>query len=174
MPTLEFTIAETFADKWDGDPRNFVADCNFHAPTVLHRLTGDKHVENGKWHPDFPFLKGPKIAPLWVRMLRDDAGIELSDLDELPIPVDVHVLRATLCSGALSGRFKGSTTQIFEHVRRLWRKATSDLHIADGHPMVALDVDQALWTLSRLGCSKRGNGGLGPCPPQCPAAPAKV
>jgi len=35
-------------------------------------------------------------------------------------------------------------------------------------PLVALDVDEALWTLSRSGCSRRGNGTLGSCPANYP------
>ncbi len=124
--------------------------------------------------PFFPLLKGPKIAPLWVRVLRDNAGVELSGLDEVPIPVDVHVLRAALCTGALRGSFSGATAAIFEQVRGLWRDATRGLSLPDGRPMVALDLDEALWTLSRLGCSKRGNGPVGHCPPDCPAAPGCV
>lgn len=169
-----FTIARTLSEKWNGDPRAFLEDCNNHAPTILRRLNDDKHLDQGRMRSDFPLLKGPKIAPLWVRTLRDNAGIELSGLDEVPIPVDVHVLRATLCTGVMEGSFNGSTTEIFAEVRRVWRDATYGLRLPDGRPMAALDVDEALWTLSRLGCSKRGNGRLGPSPPGCPAAPGCV
>jgi hypothetical protein len=104
-------------------------------------------------------------------MLRDNAGIELVGLEEVPIPVDVHVLRATICSGVLTGKYEGSTDEIFSLVRRLWRDAVQDLRLPNGRAMVALDVDEALWTLSRLGCSKRGSASSDAGTKKCPAAP---
>ncbi|MCH9053332.1 MAG: hypothetical protein IIA72_20115 [Proteobacteria bacterium] len=169
-----FTISRTLAEKWKGDPRRFLGDCGNDAPTILRRLTRDNHLEDDRRRPDFPLLRGPKIGPLWVRMLRDNAGITLSALAEVPIPVDVHILRATLCTGVLHGDFAGSTNEIFERVRRAWRDATHGLSLTDEQPMVSMDVDAALWTLSRLGCSKRGNGELGPCRHDCPAAPGCI
>lgn len=169
-----FTISKTLAEKWDGDPCCFLDGCKRHAPTVLERLKSDKHLDGDRWRADFPSIRGPKIGPLWIRMLRDNASITLSGLDEVPIPVDVHVLRATLCSGVLWGNFTGPLPEIFPDVREIWRLATRGLTLPDGKAMVALDVDESLWTLSRLGCSKRGNGVLGPCPVNCPAEPGCV
>ena len=168
------TIAKTLATKWNGDPRSFLEDCDFHAPTILSRLRRDNHDEGNRRRPDFPLLKGKKIGPLWVRMLRDNIGIDLSGLADVPIPVDVHVLRATLCSGVIHGRFVGSLEGVFEQVRRVWRDAARGETLPDGRSMVALDVDEALWTLSRLGCSRRGNGRLGVCRTGCPASPGCV
>jgi hypothetical protein len=165
-----YTIAKTLATKWNGDPRFFLEDCDFHAPTILSRLRRDDHDEGNRRRPDFPLLKGKKIGPLWVRMLRDNVGIELTGLADVPIPVDVHVLRATVCSGVIHGRYAGSLEPIFEQVRRVWQDATLGQTLPDGRSMVALDVDEALWTLSRLGCSRRGNGQLGVCRPGCPAS----
>jgi len=107
-------------------------------------------------------------------MLRDNVKLQLAGLEDVAIPVDVHVLRATLCTGAMTGRYTGSQTEIFRRIRKVWREAVHGLTRHDGKPMVALDVDEALWTLSREGCSKRGNGVLGPCPPGCPARPGCV
>ena len=33
--------------------------------------------------------------PLWVRMLRDNVGLEIWNLESVPMPVDVHIARAT-------------------------------------------------------------------------------
>lgn len=161
-----YQIAKTLHQRWTGDPRRFLEACNFHAPTILARLRSD--LTDGE--PAFPLLRGAKIAPLWIRMLCDDAGIVLSDLADVPIAVDVHVLRATLCSGVITGQYRGREGPLFEQVRRGWHTAVQDLARATGEPMVALDIDEALWTLSRSGCSRRGNGALGVCPSDCPLA----
>jgi hypothetical protein len=169
-----FVICETLNTKWHGDPKRFLDDCGWHAPTVLKRLRSDTHAGRLGTGPDFPHLKGPKIGPLWIRMLRDNVGLQLAGLEDVAIPVDVHVLRATLCAGAMTGRYTGSQAEIFRRIREVWREAVRGLARHDGKPMVALDIDEALWTLSREGCSKRGNGDLGPCRPDCPARPGCV
>src|SRR4030042_2926441 len=93
-------IGITLYEKWDGDPRNFLASCGWDNLVVLRRLQIDSHLENGLIMNDFSFLKGPKIGPLWLRMLRDNIGItHLNKFDEVPIPVDSHGASATLSLG---------------------------------------------------------------------------
>jgi hypothetical protein len=160
-------ICRTLSRKWKSDVKAFLADCEFDGPTILARLHRDGGWSTSGWTPDFPLLRGPKIGPLWVRTLRDNALLELSGLVDVPIPVDVHVMRATLCSGVIRGRYGGSPEKLKLAVRDVWRTATNGLRHWDGRPMIPLDVDEPLWTLSRLGCSKRGNGPLASCPPGC-------
>jgi hypothetical protein len=167
-------ICRTLTHKWNSDVKVFLADCGFHGPTILTRLHRDGAWSASSWTPDFPLLRGPKIGPLWVRTLRDNALLELSGLEDVPIPVDVHVMRATLCSGAIRGRYVGSQEPLKKAVRELWRVATNGLRHPDEKPMIPLDVDEPLWTLSRLGCSRRGNGPLASCPPDCVLAPECV
>lgn len=169
-----FGIGRTLACKWNSDVKKFLADCSFHGPTILARISHDGEVSSSGWTFDFPLLRGPKIGSLWVRTLRDNALLELTGLEDVPIPVDVHVMRATLCSGAIRGRYSGSLEQLKRTVRDVWRLATEDCHHADGRPMIALDIDEPLWTLSRLGCSQRGNGLLARCPSGCALAPGCV
>ncbi len=175
-PKAWYTIAETLVDKWEGDPRNFLKDCDWHAPTVLRRLVKDEHPIGTDWEPDFPYLRGPKVGRVWIRMLRDNLAIELRGLEDVHIPVDVHILRATLCTGALTGSFSGPRTSLFPKVQELWHEATAPLKRPhDQKPLIALDVDAALWTLSKKGCSKRikdRDGNLGPCHKNCPASPS--
>jgi hypothetical protein len=167
-------ISRTLSRKWNADVKSFLSNCGFHGPTILARLHSDGESSALGWAPDFPLLRGPKIGPLWVRTLRDNALLELSGLENVPIPVDVHVMRATLCSGAIRGRYSGSPEKLKHAVRDVWRIATKDLRHPDGRSMIPLDIDEPLWTLSRLGCSSRGNGALAPCPLGCPLAPGCV
>lgn len=149
------TVGVTFYKKWNGDPRCFIEDCNWDAVTVLERLKNGTHKAGGKSRTDFPFLRGPKIGPLWVRMLRDNVGIKkLKNLDKIPIPVDRHVARATLATGVVRGSFEGNLEEIFKKIREAWFDSVEGLEVED-RPMIALDVDEPLWHLSKYGCTQR-------------------
>ncbi len=88
-------------------------------------------------------------------MLRDNVGLDqLKNLDKVPIPVDVHIARATAATGVVSGRFEGSLNEYYEIVREAWFKSVNGIEL-DGRPMIALDVDEPLWHLSKYGCTKR-------------------
>lgn len=149
------TIGVTFYKKWNSNPLNFLQDCNWDAPTILRRLINDTHLYNGRQVSDYPYLRGPKIGPLWLRILRDNAGItQLRNLDKVPIPVDRHVARATLTTGIVKGQFKGKLDEIFEYIRKAWFESVKGLSIKN-REMIALDMDESLWHLSKYGCTKR-------------------
>jgi len=157
-------VAESFAQKWGGDPRNFLADCGEDAPTILRRLKEDRHRQDGEIKYDFPYLGGDKIGPLWLRMLRDNAGVAtLKNLDQVPIPVDVHIARASLCLGMVNGTYSGRIKPIFQEIRDAWAESVKGLEVA-GRPMIALDVDEPLWHLSKYGCKKYRDQVSGACP----------
>jgi hypothetical protein len=157
------TVGISLYKKWGGDPRNFLADCGYDGPTVLRRLKEDRHPANGRTTPDFPFLRGNKIGPLWLRMLRDNAGLDaLTNLECVPIPVDIHVARASLCLGVVRGTYEGRLEDIFGAIRQAWAESVRG-YAAGDRSMIALDVDEPLWHLSRFGCSRR-DGQTGLCP----------
>jgi hypothetical protein len=157
------TVGTTFHKKWIGDPRNFLDDCRWDAPTVLRRLKGDSHLFNQRAVADYPYLRGDKIGPLWLRMLRDNVGIStLRNLEDVPIPVDIHVARATLAEGVVRGQFEGGLASLFGYIRKAWFDSVRGLAVGD-RPMIALDVDEPLWHLSRYGCTNRDKA-TGECP----------
>jgi len=149
------TVGVTFYKKWDGDPRNFLQNCDWDSLTVLDRLRNDTHLYNGRLVPDYPYLRGLKIGPLWLRMLRDNVGIsQLINLERVPIPVDIHVARATLTTGVVRGNAEIRLDELFEYIRKAWFESVKDLSVKN-RPMIALDVDEPLWHLSKYGCTKR-------------------
>lgn len=149
------TVGVTFYKKWRGDPRNFLQDCNWNSPLILRRLKDDKHIYSGRQVSDYPYLRGPKIGPLWLRMLRDNVGItQLKNLENVPIPVDIHIARATLATGIVRGQFRGRLYEVFEYIRKAWFESVKGLGIKN-REMMALDMDEPLWHLSKYGCTKR-------------------
>ncbi len=164
------TVGVTFMKKWHGDPRRFLVDCGWHGPTVLRRLKSDRHPQRDRFVNDYPFLRGDKIGPLWLRMLRDNVGLsELQALDQVPIPVDIHVARATLCLGIVRGSFEGVLADLFPKIREAWFQSVDGQEV-QGKPMIALDVDEPLWHLSKYGCTKRDKSGHCPARAHCEMA----
>jgi hypothetical protein len=157
------TVTTTFLKKWGGDPRRFLMAYGYDAPTVRDHLVEDTHPQRGKEVADFPYLRGPKIAPLWLRMLRDNVKIELGRMADIPIPVDVHIARATAALGVI----RGAASVRFADVRPIIQAAWRD--VAAGTPHIALDFDEPLWHLSKFGCTDRRDTG---CPhfDGCPVA----
>ena len=96
-----------------------------------------------------------------TRYLFESAELDLMpfDMETIPIPVDIHVARATLTLGVVKGRYEGSVQYLFESIREAWFKSVEGIIRPDGLPMIALDVDEPLWHLSRNGCSKRDRSG---------------
>ena len=149
------TLGVTLLKKWGGNPLNFIDDCDWDSNIILRRLRTDTHEYNNRMVTDFPYLRGPKIGPLWLRMLRDNIGItKLNNLEKVPIPVDIHVARATLSTGVVRGYFCGRLDEISKDIRKVWYKSTKDLKIRERN-MIALDVDEPLWHLSKYGCTSR-------------------
>jgi len=157
------TVGISFYKKWQGDPRNFLENYKWGALRVLEHLKNDIHPLNERQVTDFPFLRGDKIGPLWLRMLRDNAGItKIQDLDRVPIPVDIHIGRATLALGVVRGQYSGGFGNLFETIRKAWFESVRGLQVGE-RPMMALDVDEPLWHLSRFGCTYRDKQS-GVCP----------
>lgn len=154
------TLCKTVLDYYKGDPLNIILACNWDGAKVLEHLH-----QNGQL---FPYLKGQKIGPLWLRMLRDNAGLPLTNLDTIPIPVDIQVLRATFCSGAITGDYDGPIEPLKKMVAPLWKKAVQGLSFPDkngtGRPLISLDLDEALWNLGRNFCSRNGRSPMESCP----------
>jgi hypothetical protein len=148
-------VGVTFYKKWQGNPLHFLESCDWNAPAILKDLKEEKHTYNGKRVSDYPNLRGDKIGPLWLRILSTEMGFsQLKNMDKVPIPVDVHIARATLTTGVVKGDFEGRLGDLFGYVRRAWFESVKGLRAGD-RPMIALDVDEPLWHLSRSGCSKR-------------------
>lgn len=97
-------------------------------------------------------------------MLRDECGVsKLNNLENVPIPVDVHILRASLATGVIHGSYEGPTEDVFQQIRTAWFEATEYAREELSEELLSIDVDQALWHLSRSGCSRSRDKTTGRC-----------
>ena len=154
------TLSRTFLEQFGGDPLNLFLAHGMDATAVLDYIR-----KEGKF---FPYLKGKKIGPLWIRMMRDNAGLTLKNLEPVPIPVDVHIERVTQC--VVRGAETGSELSNKQQVPALWRAAVKGHVIQEGEkirPMVSLDIDKALWRFGQSFCNSKDPPISCPLSPQC-------
>jgi len=102
----------------------------------------------------FPMLAGPKVGPMWVRMLSMPGEANLQNLSSLPVSVDVHVRRVTenLGMAATHGR---ELDAIRRTIQAAW---TADVHnhgSAGPAPLsnTCAGLDPAIWFVGKWGCS---------------------
>jgi len=104
--------------------------------------------------PLFPLLKGPKIGPMWVRMLVCPGNANISSLEIIPVAVDVHVRKATEYLGVTTTRME-ELENIREKIQKSWVEDVRK-HGAEGPGLLANTssaVDPALWFFGKWGCS---------------------
>ena len=102
----------------------------------------------------FPMLRGPKLAPMWVRIMSSPGGADIDRIDIIPIAVDVQVRRVT-------ENLKVTDTQGLElkkakpEIQSAWHNAVSAARIG-GPPGIkgtCAALDPALWFFGRYGCT---------------------
>ncbi|MDY6875904.1 MAG: hypothetical protein SWK90_06855 [Chloroflexota bacterium] len=150
------TICVSLTRHFDGDVYNLLERADFNALLAIAAVRSLRYR--------FPYLRGPKIGPLWLRMLEDSwQGRHLDGLDELPIPVDIHIAAATVMTGCVQGPFDGSFEELRSAVTEVWFDACK------GSEYYPLQFDEPLWHLSRRGCRKTRWFAC-EYQPQCPVA----
>ena len=148
--------AITWHKLFGGDPRVLFREADWCVDRIKCEITQPKR---------FRGLGGAKIFPLWLRMLADIAKYKFTGFEHLPIPVDIHIARATFTTGILRGTYTGPYDEaMLQHIRNAWREACK----AQGD--VPIRFDEALWQLSRLGCTERHSNASPDCPKraECP------
>jgi len=154
-----FKISKSFFELYNSNPANLIKNCDYDALKIF----------NKKFDPDFkrsfPFLSGNKIFPLWIRMLHDNVGINLKKLHKIPIPVDIHIARATFTTGCMTGKYIGTISGISDKIDKSW-KNTLEL-VNHSKLKYHLQLDEPLWHLSKYGCKFRTKSSCtkkGECP----------
>jgi hypothetical protein len=103
----------------------------------------------------FPQLSGPKIGPMWVRMLAFPGGTPLTGIEVIPVAVDTHVQRVTEMLGLVPPLELDQVHR--KQVQQAWFSAVKSAG-GFGAPAAvdgtAAGLDPALWVLGKVGCSR--------------------
>ena len=102
--------------------------------------------------PWYPFLSGPKVSVMWVRMLADPGAAQVENMAVLPVAVGVQVRKVTEYLGITQTAGQELEAARGE-IQQAWR-ALADAAV--GSPVLAgtcAALDPALWFFGRWGCT---------------------
>ncbi|MDD1730308.1 MAG: hypothetical protein LUQ50_14730, partial [Methanospirillum sp.] len=128
-------IGVSISQRWGGDPRNFIACFQGNVVKMLEYMKTDKQDMSN----DFPKIITEKSGIIWIRTLRDAARYDMfRNLDKIPVLPDIHITRASVALGVLSGKYSGQLSVISQKVREIWKEAV-DQGENPGDTITALD-----------------------------------
>lgn len=123
-------ISKTLHTFFKDDPRELIKACRSDVVEVLKLVQQDKREH-------FTHLRGPKMTNYWLYILSQYTDVKLSNMEEISIIPDTHVLQ---CSVKLGLATEKDTS---EQVAVLWRKLLQDSGIAP------VQMHPVLWNWSR-------------------------
>ena len=109
---------------------------------------------NSNRQPYFPLLRGPKISPLWIRMLANPGGAAIHGLEMLPVAVDVQVRKVTEYLG-VTRTYEASLESARPLIQDAWFAAVRDASMVGPDDLVGTcaALDPALWFFAKWGCT---------------------
>ena len=101
----------------------------------------------------FPMLRGPKVGPMWIRMMANPGRAVICRIETIPVAVDVQVRRATESLGVATTR-ELPLRKAKPVIQQTWKNAVSEADIAGpaGIEGTCAALDPALWFFGRHGC----------------------
>ena len=142
-------IAITLSTETDSAVRRVIDTGIGAAPELLVDLRRNANGRNR-----FPMLRGPKIGPMWIRMMVAPGKARIDGIESIPVAVDTHIKRVTENLGITFTRDL-SPDQARPFIHTAWQKAVADTKIG-GPPGIAdtcAALDPALWIFGRDGCA---------------------
>ena len=101
----------------------------------------------------FPMLRGPKIGPMWVRMMANPGRAVIDRIETIPVAVDVQVRKVTESLGVAPTRGL-PLPKAQPVIQQTWKNAVSEAEIAGpaGIEGTCAALDPALWFFGKHGC----------------------
>ena len=118
-------------------------------------LLKDVRSRDRKGRYRFPMLRGPKIGPMWIRILANPGGAKIDGMDVVPVAVDVHVRRVTVNLGVV-GETDLQGAKAKKTIQKKWKVAVAagDIGGPKGIEGTCAALDPALWFFGKYGCSR--------------------
>ena len=144
---------------WKTIARNLYAGEGAVAHLVGHgegdavELLRDLGSTDSAGQPRYPLLRGPKIGPMWIRIVAVPGGAKIENMDVVPVAVDVQVRKVTENLGVADtvGLPLEAAKPI---IQCAWQNAVGGAQVC-GPPGIAdtcAALDPALWYFGKHGC----------------------
>ena len=107
-----------------------------------------------KGSPLFPMIRGPKVGPMFVRLLAYPGNADITSLDKLPVAVDVQVRKVTEYLGVCD-TFEMKLDKVRKRIQRTW-SADVETHGAEGPDIIngtPAALDPAIRFFGKWGCT---------------------
>ena len=117
-------------------------------------LLADLRKKHRRGHDRFPFLRGPKIGPVWIRIMANPGQARINRLSLLPVGVDRQVRLVTENLGITSTQDIPLASAKCT-IQTAWKDAVDAGDIA-GPPGIrgtCAALDPVLWFFGKYGCS---------------------
>ena len=118
-------------------------------------LLADVQATSAGGSPMFPMLRGPKIGPMWVRMLAYPGLARISSLDSLPVAVDVQIRKVTeFLQATDTGPLELDESRPI--IQAAWASDVAAEGAVGPGPLngTAAALDPALWFYAKWGCTR--------------------
>lgn len=148
------------SNAWHRIARNLSARLDSPVSRVIDAGVGDagellrdlKSCDDGG-RARFPLLRGPKIGPMWIRMMANPGRARIDRIEIIPVAVDVQVRKATENLGVTATR-RLPLRQAKPVIQQAWKDAVSEAGITGptGIEGTCAALDPALWFFGKHGC----------------------
>ena len=120
------------------------------AAQILNALTG----RTPRGTDRFPFLGGPKVGPMWLRMMVFPGGAHIGGVEVIPVAVDSQVRRVTENLG-VADTVGVALKDARQTIQDAWaaRVRTEGAEGPNSLAGTCAALDPALWYFGRVGCS---------------------
>ena len=123
-------IGKALRDLFDSDPRRLLGDSGWDVVRIHQVIQEDKKKS-------FPYLSGPKMANYWLYILSCYTDARFTNMQEISIIPDTHVLQCTVRLG-LCGSLPNPLM-----AAKLWKE------LLDGSGLAPVQMHPVLWNWSR-------------------------
>ena len=101
--------------------------------------------------PWFPYLSGPKVSVVWIRILAVPGCATIHNLEVVPVGVDEHVRRATENLGITNTRGR-SIEKVRHIIQEAWHRGAPRAVGPDILKGTSAAIDPAVWFFGKWGC----------------------
>lgn len=124
--------------EYESNPLNIFEEANYDFDKVEQTIRGNT-LNEGYISTDFPYLRGQKIRPLWLRIMRSSLP-EYSGFEDTEVAVDTHIIGIT---NRICGTDYEDTPRDKEEIRQFWQR------VCEPKDINPIQLDFPLWLINR-------------------------